>query len=207
MVVLPRKTQDSPRRPPKASPRPPQGLPKAPQGAPKASQGVPKVSPRPPQGFPRRPQGFPRRPQGLPKRPRGVPKAYRSVPEGSRGLTEAFPRRNSAKVLRRRDFQELAFVVVLPRKTQGSPNRLLLIVLFWHLSDGPPRVTTYLIGKTLLILHVVTAWSTIVWPHTCHDILDLEFLLVVSFWYFLLVAPSCCFVQNEQISSGFSDVL
>ena len=76
--------------------------------------------------------------------------------------------------------RELVFVVVLPRKTQGSPRRPLLIVLFWYLSGGPPRVTTYLIGKTLLILHVVTAWSTMVWPHTCHDILDLEFLLVVS---------------------------
>ena len=75
----------------------------------------------------------------------------------------------------------------------------LLIVLFWYLSRGPPRATTYLIGKTLLILHVVTAWSIMVLSHTCHDILDLEFLLVVSFWYFLLVVPSCWCVQNERI--------
>ena len=75
----------------------------------------------------------------------------------------------------------------------------LLIVLFWYLSRGPPRATTYLIGKTLLILHVVTAWSIMVLSHTCHDILDLEFLLVVSFWYFLLVVPSCWFVQKEKI--------
>ena len=74
----------------------------------------------------------------------------------------------------------------------------LLIVLFWYLSRGPPRATTYLIGKTLLILHVVTAWSIMVLSHTCHDILDLEFLLVVSFWYFLLVVPSCWFVQKEK---------